>query len=98
MTLIRKPGNTGWQPGHAPSTPRPPAAPAAKIGGPQETSVVRHQPADPKHISHASYRVGQPAPGRTNTQMEHPYVSHSDRRVDAGRRMAPAKAPKAKGR
>jgi hypothetical protein len=96
MTMIRKPGNTGWQPGHAPSTPRPPAAPPSGGGGPpgQGSAIVR-QPADPKHIHHAVYRVGQPAPGRTNTQMEHPYVSHSDRRVDAGRRMAPAKAPKA---
>ena len=74
--------NTGWTHGPA-NHPAGPDLPGAKIGGPQERSVVRHAPADPKHIAHASYRVGQPAPGRTNTQMEcvfHGIVSADSRR------------------
>jgi hypothetical protein len=91
MTMIRKPGNTGWQPGHAPSTPRPPAAPPSKQGGVNGPGT-RVQAADPKHVAHTNYRVGQPAPGVTARTTEHPYVQHQDRRVDAGRRMGvPAK-------
>jgi hypothetical protein len=97
MTLVRK--GTGWAPGGQHQTPRPPEPPPSKGGGvPGQGPAIVRQPADPKHLHHAIYRVGQPAPGRSNTQMERPYVSHSDRRVDAGRRMAPAKAPKARGK
>jgi hypothetical protein len=64
MTLVRKPGNTGWQPGHAPSSPRPPEPPPSKGGGvPGQGPAIVRQPADPKHIHHAVYRWASPRLG-----------------------------------
>jgi hypothetical protein len=89
MVMVRKPGNTGWAPQQPPMTPRPPAAPPSKQGGVNGPGV-RVQPQDPKHPAHEVYRWGQPAAGAKQVP-ERPYVQHQDRRVDAGRRMGPAK-------
>jgi hypothetical protein len=95
MTMERKPGNTGWQPGHAPSTPRPPAAPPSKQGGVNGPGVSI-QPKDPKHPAHEVFRWGQPASSANPPRKDPAFVTHQSRQMNQGQKDAPLASRNAK--
>jgi hypothetical protein len=98
MTLTRKPGNSGWVPGGKPVSGRPPEPPAARHGG-SGMPGVRMPTTDPKHPAKTVYQFGSGASSiDSRPALKDPaWVSHSNRRVDEGKRLAPTQ-PKGKTR